>query len=57
MLVQFNKVNKFIFENSLEPNLGWEVFVDSFHNASIASTPKINLNLMNLEDKIAKIKK
>ena len=57
MLVQFNKVNKFIFENSFEPNLGWEVFVDSFHNASIASTPKINLNLMNLEDKIAKIKK
>ena len=47
MLVQFNKANKFTFVNLFELNLGWEVFVDSFHNASIASTPKIKGNLMN----------
>jgi len=57
MLVQFNKANKFIFVNSFEPNREWEVFVDSYHNASIAFTPKTNHNLMNPEDKIVKIKK
>ena len=57
MSVQFNKANKFTFVNLFEPNLEWEVFVDSFRNASIASTPKIKVNLMNIMYQKTKTKK
>ena len=59
MSVQFNNktANKFTFVNLFELNLEWEVFVDSFHNALIVSTPKIKVNLMNIMDKKTKIKK
>jgi hypothetical protein len=57
MLVQFNKANKFTFENSFELNQEWEAFAGSYHNVSIVSTLKTNHNSMNQEDRIPKIKK
>ena len=59
MSVQFNNKmeNKFTFVNLFALNQEWAVFVDSFHNALIVSTPKIKVNLMNNQVVKIKIKK